>query len=107
MRPLVLSLLVSVLGCAGAPSAPSHGPAPVPYEGHAPVADPKAQSELDEAERILDAAGSDCAAACGALHRMNKARVRLCTPRTSACEDAERREGAARTHVAAFCECPP
>lgn len=80
---------------------------PVHDGTHAPVADPKALVDLDEAERTLEAVGSDCGAACSALRRMNAARIKLCSPRTSSCDDAERREGEARTHVASFCECPP
>ena len=101
MRSLVLTLSL-VVGCAD-PMPPPRAP----ISEKTPVADPKAMADLDVAERTLDAAGSDCAAACDAVRRMTSARLRLCSPKTSGCEDAERREGDGRRRVASFCECPP
>jgi len=67
------------------------------------VADPKALADLDTGERRIEVAGGDCAAACEALALMTRARIKLCSPRTSACDDAERREGGAQKKVVAFC----
>lgn len=108
MRTVLLGFIAStVLGCSPAAGNGSHVPTGVPAASTVPVPDPRASAELDEAERTLEAVGSDCASACSALRRMNGARIKLCSPRTSGCDDAERREGDARKHVAAFCECPP
>ncbi|MBI2390287.1 MAG: hypothetical protein HYV09_11925 [Deltaproteobacteria bacterium] len=104
MRCLVLTLALTMTACgAGKPRSAAVQPSVIAT----PIADPKARAALDEGERIVDVAGSDCAAACAGLAKMVRARVQLCSPRTTSCEDAERREGKARTHVAAFCECPP
>lgn len=78
-----------------------------PPSGGTPVADPKAIADLDLGERRIEVAGADCAAACGGLKLIFNARIKLCSPRTSACEDAERREGDAQKKVAAFCEACP
>jgi hypothetical protein len=82
-----------------------HAAAPIESSSSVPVADPKATAELDHGERMIKVAGGDCAAACSGLARMTTARITLCSPRTSACDDAERREGEARTRVAGFCDC--
>lgn len=69
--------------------------------------DPHALAQLDEGERRVQAAGGDCGAACAGLAKMTHARVKLCSPRSSACADAEKREGDARREVASFCDpCP-
>ena len=96
------------MGCAGcAASKPSVGAAPISESSAPPIADPKAIQQLDEGERVLTVAGSDCGAACRGLGQISKARLALCTPRTSACADAEKREGAAIQHIAGTCEpCP-
>lgn len=110
MRPLVLTLLVyATAACSGAAGGEGAKTVVVqpPPSGGTPVSDPKAISDLDLGERRIEVAGSDCAAACAGLSTMTRARIKLCSPRTSACEDAERREGDARKKVAGFCEdCP-
>ena len=71
------------------------------------MADPKAIADLDAGERRIEVAGGDCAAACDAIGLITRARIKLCSPRTSSCDDAERREDEARKKVAGFCEpCP-
>lgn len=108
MRTVVLASVL-VCGCASSSAvAPSVAPpSAVPATTTAPIADPKAIAAMSEGERTLAAVGSDCAGACQALRRIMTARIQLCSPRTSACDDAERREDEARKHVASFCECPP
>jgi hypothetical protein len=105
MRPVVLTLLLCA-GCGGSepPRAPindDHGSTSVP------VADPGAIADLDEGERRIEVSAGDCGGACEGLATMTHARIKLCSPRTSACDDAERREGDARRKVASFCDkCP-
>jgi hypothetical protein len=103
MRSLALALILAV-GCG---SSSAVAPRPVEAHASAPPADPEASVTFDEAARVLAAVGSDCAAACRALGQMRSSRLRLCAPRTAACDDAEHRERDARAHVASFCECPP
>ncbi len=110
MRPLVLTLLVyAAAACSGGAGGPGTKPVVLqpPPSGGTPVSDPKAIADLDLGERRIEVAGSDCAAACSGLSTMTKARIKLCSPRTSACQDAEQREGDARKKVAAFCEACP
>ena len=75
-----------------------------PATSGTPVVDPKAASDLDLGERRIEVAGSDCAAACSGFALINSARVKLCSPKTSACEDAEKREADARKKVLSFCD---
>jgi hypothetical protein len=82
--------------------APPETPATVASQG-APKPDPEALDALDRAERTLAAAAGDCSAACGALAEIADARARLCSPRTDACADAERREVDARRTVTTTC----
>lgn len=92
-----------VLGCGAPPVAtlPARGTESVP------VADPGALARLDAGERRIEVAAGDCAAACAGLAEITHARIDLCAPRTSACDDAEKRETAAHRQVASFCEpCP-
>jgi hypothetical protein len=90
-------------GCSGS-GKPAVAPAAIEGSSETPVADPKAIANLDEGERQIEVAAGDCGAACGGVSMMTKARVALCSPRTSACADAERREGDARRRVAGFCD---
>lgn len=101
-------MLGALAACGGREGKGAKAPVePLTTDG-TPVADPKAIADLDLGERRVDVAGSDCAAACSGMSLMNRARIKLCSPRTSSCDDAERREGDARTKVAAFCEgCTP
>jgi hypothetical protein len=106
MRPLVLTLIAALAACRSANAPLTIQPQP-PASGSTPVADPKAIADLDTGERRIEVAGGDCAAACDGVALMTRARISLCSPRTSPCEDAERREGEARKKVAGFCEpCP-
>lgn len=91
------------------PGACSHGETRPPTAAveSQPVVDPAAGTTIDEAERTIEASGGDCAQSCAALGKMASARVKLCSPRTSACADAERREEDARRNVASYCgKCP-
>jgi len=110
MRPIVLTLMTALAACrSSAPSPPPREKVELqpPASGGTPVADPKAVADLDTGERRIDVSGGDCAAACDAVGLMNRARIKLCSPRTSACDDAERREGDARKKVVGFCgPCP-
>ena len=94
---------MSHLGACSGSGKPAIAPGSLEGSSSTPVADPKAVADLDEGERRIEVAAGDCAAACGAMSTMTKARVTLCSPRTSACPDAERREGDAARRVAAFC----
>lgn len=109
MRSSVLTLLGCWVASCGGGAAEGGGktvPQPPP-SGGTPVADPRAIADLDTGERRIEVAGGSCAAACQGLSTIVSARIKLCSPRTSACEDAERREGDARKKVAGFCEpCP-
>jgi hypothetical protein len=110
MRSLVLTLLVYASACSGGSSgqgAKTVVEPPASGTTSTPVADPKAIADLDLGERRIEVAGSDCAAACNGLTTMTRARIKLCSPRTSTCDDAEKREGDARKKVAAFCEACP
>jgi hypothetical protein len=83
------------------------GPEPVavaPGAGAMASADPQALTTLDEGEREIGAAAGDCGRACAGLGRVVRARAGLCVPRSTACVDAERREGVARKRVESFCE---
>jgi hypothetical protein len=105
MRPHVLTLIAcAAAACGGREGEGAKSAVTTPASGGTPVADPKAISDLDVGERRVDVAGSDCAAACGGVRLMNSARIKLCSPRTSACDDAEKREGDARKKVASFCD---
>lgn len=79
-------------------------PAPSTPVSESTPSDPAALADLDRGERIIAVAGGDCAAACEALGVVVRARVKLCTPASSACADAERREAAASKQVASFCD---
>jgi hypothetical protein len=103
VRTIVLCSLF--FGCSGRSSA--RPPAPTSASESQPVEDPAALKAIDEGERTIAVAGGDCAQSCGALARITSARVKLCSPRTSACPDAERREDEARRTVASYCgKCP-
>ena len=105
LRTVVLSGALVTPACA--PAATPSGSAtvaPVSQTSETPASDPSALADLDRGERIIAVAGGDCAAACEALSIVTRARVRLCSPATSSCEDAERREDAATKQVASFCE---
>ena len=75
-----------------------------PATGSTPVTDPKAVADLDTGERRIEVDGSDCAAACAGMTLITNARIKLCSPKTSACEDAEKRESDARKKVRSFCD---
>jgi hypothetical protein len=72
----------------------------------------KARSELDEAQRELDVATSDCFAACRALGSMDRATGHLCGlaldgDERSRCEDAKTKLRGARDKVKTTCgTCP-
>ncbi|GAC1393851.1 MAG: hypothetical protein NVSMB47_01900 [Polyangiales bacterium] len=96
---------VLLAGCRSSPSAPPR--APTASVESTPATDPAALADLDAGERVVEVAAGDCAAACRGLDAMASARLRLCTPRTSSCDDAERREDVARKKVVASCDpCP-
>lgn len=111
MRPLVLTLVCALAACAKSATEPTPRPVkavgPSPGTTATPVEDPKAIADLDAGERRIEVAAGDCAAACDGVAMMARARLKLCSPRTSGCDNAERRENAARRNVAAFCDpCP-
>lgn len=95
---------MSYLGGCSRSGKSAEGPGSIESSSENPVADPKAIANLDEGERQIEVAGGDCAAACNGVTMMTRARVTLCSPRTSSCSDAERREGDARRRVAGFCD---
>jgi hypothetical protein len=66
-----------------------------------PVVDPAAVTAIDEGEHQIDTA--DCARSCAGLAKITQARVTLCSPRTTACDDAERREEIAKRKVVGAC----
>jgi hypothetical protein len=103
MRVRTIVLCLSFFGCGhGGESRP-----PAAASESQPVEDPAAGKSLDEAERTIEASGGDCAQSCSALAKMASARLKLCSPRTSACPDAERREDDARRTVTSYCgKCP-
>jgi len=107
-RARVHVLTLAVLGTAACasttvPSTQGAVNAPTASSGAIAPADPEAMADFDEADRTLAAAAGDCGAACNALAAMTDARIRLCSPRTDACDDAERREGDAKRNVLATC----
>lgn len=111
MRPLVLTLACALAACAKSTTQPAPKPVkvsgPAPGTTSTPVEDPKAIADLDTGERRIEVAGGDCAAACDAVTLMARARLKLCSPKTSGCDNAERRENEARRKVASFCDpCP-
>jgi hypothetical protein len=102
MRVRTIVLGLSLYGCSHAETRP-----PTAAAESQPIVDPAAGATIDEAERTIEASGGDCAQSCGALGKMASARLKLCSPRTSACADAERREEDARRNVASYCgKCP-
>ncbi|MGZ3420982.1 MAG: hypothetical protein ACXVEF_03715 [Polyangiales bacterium] len=101
VRTIVLCSLFC--GCSGSGSTRP----PAAASESQPVEDPAALKAIDEGERTIEASGGDCAQSCGALAKITSARLKLCSPRTSACPDAERREDEARRTVASYCgKCP-
>jgi hypothetical protein len=111
MRPLVLTLATALAACGGTKKNTATTPTKVvgqpPGTTATPVEDPRAIADLDTGERRIEVAGGDCAAACDGVALMARARLKLCSPKTSACDDAERRENDARRNVASFCDpCP-
>jgi hypothetical protein len=102
MRVRTIVLGLSLCGCSHGEPRP-----PTAATESQPIVDPAAGTALDEAERTIEASGGDCAQSCSALGKMASARLKLCSPRTSACADAERREEDARRDVASYCgKCP-
>jgi hypothetical protein len=103
---MTVVLTGALVAPACAPAAPEHAPvvAPVSQTSEAPASDPAALAELDRGERVIAVAAGDCAAACEALGVIMRARVKLCSPSTASCSDAERREAAATKQVASFCD---
>jgi hypothetical protein len=122
---------------AGAPAAPPPGealpaqtqgyPAQPGYPQPAPEAAPSggaadqgslaqrraaARAELERAQSDLDAAATDCAAACRALSSMERATQHLCTlvsdpDDQKRCDDAQHRLATARERVRSSCgACP-
>jgi hypothetical protein len=132
-------LLLCISGCGGA--APSQAPAAVPESPagsaapgvFAPAPPPPppptspaepekkeerearrsmAEGALSRAQRDLELAATDCAAACRALASMASATAHLCSiadepPDQRRCEDAKERLSAARNRVRTACgTCP-
>jgi hypothetical protein len=67
-----------------------------------------ARAELDRAQSDLDAAATDCAAACRALSSMERATQHLCTLASDPddqkrCDDAQHRLATARARVKSSC----
>ncbi len=71
------------------------------------VRDPSLRRAVEAAQRELELAGSDCAAACRALGSMERATARLCALEETACEDVRVRLLRSRERVRASCGgCP-
>lgn len=71
------------------------------------VRDPSLRRAVEAAQRELELAGSDCAAACRALGSMERATARLCTLEEASCEDVRVRLLRSRERVRASCGgCP-
>jgi hypothetical protein len=106
VRTRVLGAAVAVV-CTVSSACGSSTQPPTAAAESQPVADPSAERAIEEAERSLAVAGGDCEAGCAAVAKIARARLRLCSPRTSACDDAERRDDEARRNVASYCgKCP-
>ncbi len=111
---------------APAPPPPPPAPEPTPMTPAAPKAEPSggstspggasgrstaiqsASRDVEQSQRELDVAGSDCKNACRALGSMDRAAGRLCQlsrgdDEPGRCEDAKRRVYSARDRVRTTC----
>lgn len=69
--------------------------------------DPSLRRAVESAQRELELAGSDCAAACRALGSMERATARLCTLEEASCEEVRLRLLRSRERVRTSCGgCP-
>jgi hypothetical protein len=98
----IVALFVS-MACSGGGSSAAPANAPIATgsasssgSGAGVPADPSTLEAFDRADRALATAAGDCAAACAALGDIVAARVKLCSPKSDACDDAKTREDAAR-----------
>jgi hypothetical protein len=105
---------------AAAPAQPGALPPPAPPQAAAAPSDQDtlasrkaaARGDFDHAQRDLQAAANDCAAACKALASMDRAASHMCELADNPddqrrCEDAKVRLGTARERVRSACgTCP-
>lgn len=92
-------------------TAPAPAPAPAPPRaagtGSSSSGALAARRDIEAAQRELESAGSDCAAACRALGSMERATARLCVLEEASCEDVRVRLVRSRQRVRATCgSCP-
>jgi hypothetical protein len=110
---LAVSALFALVACSGGGSSVAPANAPIATtsassssSGAGVPADPSTLDAFDRAERAMATAAGDCAAACAALGDIVAARVKLCSPKSDACDDAKTREDMARKTTNETCgEC--
>jgi hypothetical protein len=116
--PVIPDATSSTTPAAGMPAQPAPGPAPAPTSAPSDANDRRvralraARTEVDQAQRDLEASMSDCANACRALGSMERATGHLCDLATDRddrrrCEDAKTAVLRAREKIRAACgSCP-
>jgi hypothetical protein len=99
-------------GAPTTPAAPESQATTTPTGASREATLGRARSDLDAAQRELDVAASDCAAACRALGSMDRATLHLCglaqvDDERMRCEDAKTKVRGARDKVRTTCgSCP-